>query len=412
MQRGTIIEHHGSWTLVYRDTQIRDGRRKRVKVWKKLAPKSKEYPSRNSVRVLADEILAPLNRKQVQPESSLTVADYIQDVYFPFARQSLRPSTLDRHKFTFKKCKDKLNIRMRDFRTMHGQRLLREITAGRRTLIHVKAFLSVVFRHAKQEGVLDGLNPMVDVSVPGKPTKFRGASYSIADAYTMMEALEITEEKNLTKTEQHLYDTAADVVAVLSMTGLRTSECRGLRWSDWDEENKKLMVERAVWETVVGPTKNTASEAPIPVIPLLAEVLERRRKGLEFQKLPHGPQDYIFAGQRRGTPLNFANLVNRAIKPALAAHRFWKMESGEWVPDDSTSVQWRGYHGFRRGLASNLLGLGVNPKIIQAILRHSDIATTLQFYTLVPDEDTRIAMQKLEDSIRSKVLAPFPIGKV
>src|ERR1700749_4264213 len=103
MQRGTIIEHHGSWTLVYRDTQIRDGKRKRVKVWKKLAPKGKEYPSKNSVRLLADEILAPLNRKQLQPESSLTVAQYIEDVYLPFAKHTLRPSTLDRHKFTFKK---------------------------------------------------------------------------------------------------------------------------------------------------------------------------------------------------------------------------------------------------------------------------------------------------------------------
>jgi integrase len=411
MQRGTIIEHHGSWTLVYRDTQIRDGQRKRVKVWKKLAPKNKEYPSKRSVRLLADEILGPLNRKQLQPESSMTVAQYIDDVYFPFAEQSLRPSTLDRHKFTFKKCKPRLDIRMRDFRTVHGQRLLREITAGRRTLIHIKAFLSTVFRHAKQEGVLDGLNPMVDVSVPGKPTKFRGASYSIADAYGMLEALEITEEKNLTKTQERLYDTASDVVAVLSMTGLRTSECRALRWADWDEENNRLMIERSAWETTIGPTKNIASEAPIPVIPLLAEVLNRRRKKLEHQKRPHGPQDYIFAGERRGVPLNFANLVNRAIKPALEANRLYKIEKGEWQPDDSTTIHWKGYHGFRRGLASNLLGLGVNPKIIQAILRHSDVSTTLQFYTLVPDEDTRLAMQKLEDTIRTRLLGQNQSGK-
>jgi integrase len=122
---------------------------------------------------------------------------------------------------------------------------------------------------------------MVDTSVPGKPTKFQGAAYSIADAYSMLEALEITEEKNLTKTEQRLYDTASDVISVLAFTGLRISECRGLRWEDWDEDRQRLMVQRSVWETTVGPTKTAASEAPIPVISLLAEVLERRRKGLE-----------------------------------------------------------------------------------------------------------------------------------
>ena len=99
-----------------------------------------------------------------------------------------------------------------------------------------------------------------------------------------------------------------------------------------------------------------------------------------------------------------------ALYTRIFGEGFSDPNSGEWKPDDSTTIRWSGYHGFRRGLASNLLGLGVNPKIIQAILRHSDVTTTLQFYTLVPDEDTRIAMQKLEDSIRSKVLAPVANG--
>lgn len=38
--------------------------------------------------------------------------------------------------------------------------------------------------------------------------------------------------------------------------------------------------------------------------------------------------------------------------------------------DDSRRV-WHGWHAFRRGLATNLYGLGVADKTIQAILRHS-----------------------------------------
>lgn len=34
------------------------------------------------------------------------------------------------------------DIRLRDFRTVHGQRILREIAVGRRTLTHIKSFLS------------------------------------------------------------------------------------------------------------------------------------------------------------------------------------------------------------------------------------------------------------------------------
>jgi hypothetical protein len=40
--------------------------------------------------------------------------------------------------------------------------------------------------------------------------------------------------------------------------------------------------------------------------------------------------------------------------------------------------------------------MGVNPKLIQAILRHSDIQTTLALYIQVPDNETRAAMEKLE----------------
>jgi integrase len=41
---------------------------------------------------------------------------------------------------------------------------------------------------------------------------------------------------------------------------------------------------------------------------------------------------------------------------------------------------WRGWHGFRRGLATNLNRLGVQDKTIQAILPHSNLATTMNVY--------------------------------
>jgi integrase len=43
-------------------------------------------------------------------------------------------------------------------------------------------------------------------------------------------------------------------------------------------------------------------------------------------------------------------------------------------------VSWHGWHGFRRGLASNLNRLGVDDSVIQRILRHSTVATTQNHY--------------------------------
>jgi integrase len=378
MQRGIIRRHRASWTLLYDDVQFRNGKKKRVRVRKKLATVSKEYPTAASVRSLADDVLAPLNRKQVQPESSLKVTEYIELHYFPAAKHELRPSTFKGYKdFIYEThLKNHLGvIRLRDFRSVHAQRLLRDIPdVGHRTLLHIKSFLSGVFKFAKREGVLDGQNPLVDVTVPGRPTKFKGGAYSIDDASRMLEDLEG-------------YDTACNVIALLSFTGLRQSEARGLRWSDWNETDQTLQISRGVWGRHVGPTKNPASEDAIPVLPLLSELLQRRR-----ERVKPKAADYIFAGERRGTPLNFHNLENRIIKPAL--------KKSPLIGD--TGVDWSGFHGFRRGLASNLLSLGTDPRLVAAILRHADVSTTLQFYSVTTDKQARAAMDKLEDAIRNR----------
>jgi integrase len=54
----------------------------------------------------------------------------------------------------------------------------------------------------------------------------------------------------------------------------------------------------------------------------------------------------------------------RVTKPALAAR----------------GLKWFGWHGYRRGLATNLKQLGIDDLVIQAILRHSDVSTTRRSY--------------------------------
>jgi site-specific recombinase XerD len=62
---------------------------------------------------------------------------------------------------------------------------------------------------------------------------------------------------------------------------------------------------------------------------------------------------------------------------------------------DRAIPKWKGWHCFRRSLASNLYSLGVKPKVIQAILRPSDIATTLGFHVETSEAESRDALDKL-----------------
>ena len=79
-------------------------------------------------------------------------------------------------------------------------------------------------------------------------------------------------------------------------------------------------------------------------------------------------------------PLNLDNLSRRVLSPAL--------DGG-----------WKGWHGFRRGLGTNLYRLGVPPKVIQEILRHADVSTTQTHYIVVDHAETQAAMKKLERAV-------------
>ena len=90
------------------------------------------------------------------------------------AKQFLRASTYKNYKIDEyeRHFRHRLgNLRLRDFRAAHGQRLISAIAKdnpemGHKTLLRLKSFMSGVFKHARVEGYLDDENPMRDVSLP------------------------------------------------------------------------------------------------------------------------------------------------------------------------------------------------------------------------------------------------------
>jgi len=68
--------------------------------------------------------------------------------------------------------------------------------------------------------------------------------------------------------------------------------------------------------------------------------------------------------------------------------------------------EWRGWHAFRRGLATNVNRLGVDDSVIQRILRHSHVAVTQAYYIKTASEDAKAAMQKLETALNESYLTP------
>lgn len=405
MQKGTIQPRGRHWVLRFWEYQIRDGVRVRVNVHKKLAPIGPAYPDKKSVETLAWKQLEPINTRLQTPESATPICEFIETVYLPMCKTFLRPSTYKNYKVDEyeRHFKSRLgNLRLRDFRTAHGQRLISSIARdnpelGHKTLLRLKSFLSGVFRHAKVEGYLDDENPMRDVSLPKtvRRTKFRGETYSMQEIVALL--------SNVYWPDYH-GRVAFAVVATAAFTGLRLAELRGLQWQDFSGD--RLSVRRTVWRTREGLPKTESSENSVPLLPLLRSMLENYRQYLEGP-VDEGnlgktlkPTDWLFQGERRGTSMNLPNLVRRTVVPLLTrckvchnpkhAHpEEHKFELDETIP------RWKGWHCFRRSLASNLYTLGVKPKVIQAILRHSDIATTLGYYVETSEAESRDALDKL-----------------
>ena len=148
----------------------------------------------------------------------------------------------------------------------------------------------------------------------------------------------------------------------------------------------------------------------MPVLPVLKLMLDNYRQHLEG--LPDDenlgrelkPHDWIFAGERRGTSLNLPNLVRRVIVPLLTrckvCHAAKHLHAKKDHAFDWMSPFLSGRASFRRSLATNLYTRGVKPKVIQAILRHSDIGTTLSYYVETPEAETREALDKLTELMK------------
>jgi integrase len=66
---------------------------------------------------------------------------------------------------------------------------------------------------------------------------------------------------------------------------------------------------------------------------------------------------------------------------------------------EAIRLEWYGWHGFRRGIASNLYELGANERVVQRILRHAKPHVTKERYIKAFDPAVLAAMKSLETTL-------------
>ncbi|MGW2058332.1 tyrosine-type recombinase/integrase [Streptomyces sp. NPDC001840] len=169
---------------------------------------------------------------------------------------------------------------------------------------------------------------------------------------------------------------------LLCLLGLRRAEVCGLRWENIDLDNRILWVEQQRQRTSAGTIdvelKTNTSKAPLPLPAQCIAPLRwtrMRTAAMRASALASGrpwtddPDGHVFV-TRTGQPLQAACLYATLQRVRVRAGL------GKMNPK-----------GLRKSCGTLLVHLGVHPRIIKAILRHSRIATTLDIYAeaLAPD---------------------------
>lgn len=389
-QKGYPYKKAGWWYVRVRLEEIQpDGEVKRVQRSFRLVSVGPDYRSKRDVETLRKEKLEELrlNSTRYNVQSSMTLSQFVDGHYLPSYVANLKPSVRAPHKYNWKKHLEPLcgHIRLRDFRTVDGQRVIDRLvdkSFGRNSVKRLKSLLSGVFSEAMRQGVLDeGKNPMREVRIPTwkTPAPRQRHAYSLTEVNALLQALP---------------EPARTVATVCAFAGLRAGEVEALRWEHY--RDGALWIEQSHWRGHFTDAKTEKSMAPVPVIAPLRGILNALRNGTN--------EGLVFRSAV-GTPLNLQNLAKRVARPAVegcvtcrklehdhqrANHRFRRNEG---LP------RWHGWHAFRHGLSTNLKQLGVDDKTIQAILRHADQQTTVNTYIHAVPEAVREAMQRLEEQL-------------
>ena len=143
-------------------------------------------------------------------------------------------------------------------------------------------------------------------------------------------------------------------------TGMRQGELLGLRWEDVDLAEGTVRVRRTLWEGKTTAPKTAKAKRSIRLTGMAKEALQRHPGRAE------GDGGWVFS-TGRGTPADCHNLTNRSWRPLLEAAGLPR------IP----------FHNLRHTCATLLLSKGVHPKLVQELLGHADIATTLDTYSHV-----------------------------
>lgn len=216
--------------------------------------------------------------------------------------------------------------------------------------------------------------------------------------------------KFLTKDEQRLFLETAKYshnflqYALLLETGLRTGELIGLTWDciDWEKRtliiNKTLEFRHKQKQWRAGPPKTINSYRTIPLTNRAIEILREVEQLREIRKYaPDMDSTLTYMDRRTGQmstlimrDLVFINFrTGRPTKNSSYDTHLYKL-------CDKAGIERFSMHALRHTYATRAIERGMQPKVLQKLLGHASIKTTMDRYVHVTDDSLAKAVEQFE----------------
>lgn len=194
---------------------------------------------------------------------------------------------------------------------------------------------------------------------------------------------------------------------VLLGTGCRIGEALGLRWEDLDFENRIISINHSlVYYPTAKERKSVMrivkpkTEAGIRTIPMLDVVYDAFQMELEEQEETgfntdeiDGMTGFVFKNRYGGVP-NY-NTVNQAIKRIINSHNADEVVLAKREKREPVIIPNFSCHHFRHTFATRLCEVENNLKVIQSIMGHRNIETTMDVYAEATDRKKKESMDNL-----------------
>ena len=193
---------------------------------------------------------------------------------------------------------------------------------------------------------------------------------------------------------QHWYP----IFAVMLGTGLRVGEATGLRWCDVDMENGIISVnhtlvyynhrdEKGCYFSINTPK----TKAGIREIPMTEGVKQAFLMEKEFQEecgmksVSHieGYSDFVFVN--RNGEVQHQGTLNKALQRIMRDCNSEVLEK-KGVDSDPVLLPKFSCHVLRHTFATRMCESGLNVKVVQSVLGHADVTTTLDIYVTVTND--------------------------